>query len=78
MQVKVHEFFQGDVDEVFLYATAGIHQWMEESPEGQWLKSRNIELDYITSYVPNHYLTTVTIFAEMSEQEQTLFHLKFG
>jgi len=78
VKVKVHEFLQGDVDEVFLYAAAGIHQWMEESPKGQWLKSKNIEMDYTTSYVENHYLTKIIVFAEMSEQDQTVFHLKFG
>jgi len=67
-----------DVDEVSLYAAAGVHEWSRTEPAGQWCADRSLELDYTTSFIENHYALTVTVFAEMSEQQHTFFRLKFG
>lgn len=65
-------------DELSLYAAAGVHEWLSKEPAGQWCSDQSFELDYTTCITENYYALTVTVFAEMSEQEHTLFRLKFG
>jgi hypothetical protein len=78
VKVRVHSFTMGDVDEVFLYAAGGVHQWLNSTEMGLWLLKKNINVEYAESFIENHYARTINIFADFTDKQYTAYALKFG
>ena len=77
LDVKVHEFNLGDVEDPDLYAAQPIHEW-QESEMGKWVMEHAIETPFWHRHVdPYSYGYKYYIIARLQEQDQTYWALKW-
>ena len=74
----VHSFRMGDVDDPEIYAAQPLYEW-EKSEKGQWVMQHS--LDQPTFYIRpdlQSYGHSVTVEAELTEEDATYFALKWA
>ena len=78
MNILVHKFNMGDVEDPELYAAFPIHEF-ETSEKGKWLKEHSTEqMWYDIGMCRETYGYKCTIFADLADQDVTFFNLKWG
>ena len=68
----------GDVDEVFMYANAGVLEWMDTTEKGAWIRDNNIKVEVRDNFIANHYARTIDVYAEFEDKQYTMYILKYG
>jgi hypothetical protein len=77
LDVKVHEFNMGDVEDPDLYAAQPLWEW-QETEAGQWVMEHAIEKPFWHRLVnPHTFGYTYYVIARLSEQDQTYWTLKW-
>lgn len=77
LDVKVHEFNMGDVEDPDLYAAQPILDW-QESEAGQWIMEHAVEKPFWHRAVnPYTFGYTYYIIARLREQDQMYWTLKY-
>jgi hypothetical protein len=78
LDVKVHEFNMGDVEDPDLYAAQPIYEW-QKSEAGQWVMAHAVETPFWKRHVDYvSYGYQYAIFARLREQDQLYWTLKWG
>lgn len=77
-RVIFHRFTVADVDDPQLYAAEPIHAW-EKSDKGQWCKKHCVGDIVFQSTIDYHvYGHRFIIFGYLTDEDTTLFKLKWG
>ena len=74
----VHKFSVGDVDEVDLYSAHGIHNWLENTEQGQFVKKHGKDITYETFIEAHTFGYNVLISAMISDRHWTMYMLKYA
>ena len=78
MNIEVHQFLLGDVEDPQVYAAAPIFEW-EQSESGQWIKEHALSKPvWQTTLDISTYGYKVRIVADLREEDITYFKLKWG
>lgn len=76
--VCVHEFATSDFEDPEIYAAGPLWNW-QQSESGQWVIEHAVEQPYWVKHIDhNTYAYRFRIIAQLSEQDQTFFKLKWG
>jgi hypothetical protein len=77
LDVKVHEFTMGDVEDPDLYAAQPLHEW-QQSEEGQWVMEHAVETPFWHRHIdPYDYGYKYYVIARLKEQDQIYWTLKW-
>lgn len=77
-KVLVHKFLMGDNDDPEIYAAVPILDW-QRTEFGQWvMEHSNPEPFWTLGFSHQHYGYQVNIIANLSDEDQTFFQLKYG
>jgi len=77
LDVVVHEFGMGDVEDPDLYAAQPLHDW-QQSEQGKWVMEHAVETPFWHRHVdPYEYGYRYYVVARLSEQDQLYWTLKW-
>ena len=78
VRMLLFEFRLGDVEDPQLYAALPLYHW-QESPAGQWCKTHCVpdSIVWTTGIDQSYYGYKVQVHGMMSEQDATVFRLKW-
>ena len=77
-KVLVHEFLMGDNEDPEIYAGSYIYDW-QQTESGRWVMAHSSpEPHWLIGFSVNTYSYKVQIIAELKEEDQTFFQLKYG
>ena len=78
MEITVHRFTMGDVEDPDLYAAQPIHEW-EKSEAGQWVMTNAVETPSWHRMVDHmSYGYRYEIRADLKDEDVTFFKLKWA
>jgi len=77
LDVVVHEFGMGDVEDPDLYAAQPLYDW-QQSEQGKWVMEHAIETPFWHRHIdPFQYGYRYYVVARLSEQDQLYWALKW-
>jgi len=77
LDVLVHTFKLGDVDDPEIYAAGPIYEW-QKTDAGGWVMDHAVKEPYWTKRVDyDSYGYEINIFARLRESDAVFFNLKF-
>ena len=77
-KIVVHEFTMSDNEDPEIYAAGPIYEW-QKSSVGQWIMEHSQpEPHWTVGLDHNIYGYRVRIIANLSDEDRTFFHLKYG
>ncbi len=77
LDVLVHTFRLGDVEDPAIYAAGPIYEW-QKTDAGRWVMDHSVKEPYWTKRVDyNSYGYECNIFARLRESDAVFFNLKF-
>ena len=77
-KILVHEFNLGDSEDPEIYAAGPIYEW-EQTEAGRWvMEHSNPEPHWTIGFNHDIYGYRVRIVANLADEDQTFFHLKYG
>lgn len=78
VEVCLHSFSMGDVEDPYLYAGFPIHEW-QQTEHGKWVMEHAVEPPtFYCNADPELFGFRVTIVGKLTEKDCTFFKLKWG
>lgn len=76
-KVLAAQLFMGDSEDPELYAAEPIMNW-QKTGQGQWFMEHAYDPTFHILVDPSRFGYQIAIYGELSEQDQIIFHLKWG